>query len=124
TSIQLTVTPGESCSYRGELPQQLLPTDQRRDVERKLGPPTESSGDGKKYGYQAQYPGLGLQINYNEPNLTSPQNTIRDIVLTAPDPASEPIAPLTTPHRLAFRFVADSQKRTPLGADQLPDPDD
>jgi hypothetical protein len=100
----------------------LTPDDRRRDVERKLGPPSVSYGGAAGLSYGARYPRLGLGIEYAEADATDPDNRIRAVGLRQPDAS---VSQTDTPaaSRLAFRLVVENAGADDATVEMLADPD-
>jgi hypothetical protein len=114
--------------YRGfpaKLPRALSFDDRRIDVECKIGRAPWSGGGGV-IGYWAQYPTLGLSVEYWGSDLHDPFNRIADIFVTAPEPDADPPEEARTPvrrPRLEFRLVADPATPESRSTEVMPDPE-
>ena len=69
--------------YPQEWPEKILPSDTRKDVEEKIGPPQQSGGSGS-IPFWAAYPRFGLYITYTGLSTTDMGNGIHHIAITAP----------------------------------------
>ncbi len=111
----------EGCrQYSGKLPNGLHFLEKRKDVEKRLGRPFESTG-GQFTPYSAIYPQLGLIVYYVKSAPMDPENPVAKVQISKPeenfkiDPAK-----LKYP-RVAFRLVAADPA---IAADELADPTD
>jgi hypothetical protein len=114
-------------AYAGELPLALAPADVRRSVERKLGrPPRSSGGAGGGLGYAAEYPTLGLYVQYVRADARDAKNPLQDIWLSAPTQDDPPVVgPMPAGPRITFRLVAAGKDAGGEGAaEALADPND
>lgn len=93
--------------YTGELPFGLRSSDRRRDVERKLGRPMESSG-GDGWSYRAIYRKLGLDIEYDTKSARDGDGQIQTLTLRTGDPQAakaEQDGKAPVHNRLSLRLV-------------------
>jgi hypothetical protein len=126
--------------YAGELPHGLKVSDVRRDVERKLGRPTTSSGGEKAGKYFAAYGTSGVDVEYARESGRDPANPVHLVILSAPksqDASAEGAiagagtAAARRPAGLALRVVAGIHPAPRIpggvaadGVDTFPDPND
>lgn len=73
--------------YGGELPERLRFSDTRRDIEKKLGNPQESGGEGV-IPFWAGYPSKGVEFHYTSKDIQSLGNTIHHITISSTFDAS------------------------------------
>jgi hypothetical protein len=104
--------------FRGDLPGKLSFHDVRRDVERKLGRPAQSSG-GDLVEYSADYG--GIYVGYQGSNLRDPANRIANVVLFSANPIAEQgvrSAPAPRP-RLTLHLVAQPGRENDANVQRL-----
>jgi len=115
-SVKLFARGAFGCAqYRGVLPDGLLFSDRRGDVEKKLGRPDMSFTEWNLY--TAIYPALGLEITYQNPSGRDPNNVIHHITVTKPDlTAQRPnVSRGSSSPRLTLRLVVDPVRGSGLG---------
>jgi len=121
--IRLMLSAGGSegyLQYPGKLPSGLAFSDQRKNVEKKLGAPIYSGGGYAGLVYFAAYPQLGMTIFYAKDKARDPENSIDRILLLPPmrNAQADLVKPEKGP-RVTFRLVATDPA---IAADELPYP--
>lgn len=111
-----------SDKYPGGLPNDLVFSEKRKDVEAALGRPFESGNGGYGFPYNATYPQFGLTIYYAKEGPRDPQNSVAKILLSPPqkDFKSAAVKRSAFP-RVTFRLEATGPA---VAADEMLDPSD
>jgi hypothetical protein len=110
--------------YPGQLPRGLSLANTRRIVESKLGPPPQSGG-GRFSRYKADYPALGISVEYLGHDARDPENPIACVAFRIPDSskAAADSKAASEHQRLVFRLErAPSDAKSPV--EIRGDPDD